>query len=183
MSSRRTKCRVRRPWWRVPEQGVPDLFVTYMNHEAVQLATNGARVRCLNSVHGVILREDPEVWRDLLPIAALNSVSLLSGEVVGRSFGGGMLQVLPREAGRMSVPGRALLEPLQGRLRDVLPCVRSLLRAGHLDAAVAAVDALVLRRSDLLSDADIAVLRRTRAELRDRRVARSRERRRSRPAA
>lgn len=86
------KCRVRTPWWRVPDMAAPDLFITYMNHDAVQLAGNGAGVRCLNSVHGLRLVTEPQLGRSLLPLAAMNTLSLLSGELVGRAFGGGMLR-------------------------------------------------------------------------------------------
>jgi adenine-specific DNA-methyltransferase len=34
------KCRVRRPWWRVPLVRAPDLFLTYMNHRHPRLVAN-----------------------------------------------------------------------------------------------------------------------------------------------
>ena len=36
------KCRNRRPWWRVPLVGRPDLFFTYMNHDQPRLTANDA---------------------------------------------------------------------------------------------------------------------------------------------
>ena len=67
------KCRKRRPWWRVPGRRVPDLFLTYMNHDTPRLCANEARVPHLNSVHGVTLQ--PEVRQEgmeLLPVASLS---------------------------------------------------------------------------------------------------------------
>ena len=37
------KCRVRKPWWRVPLVDRPDLFLTYMNHDRPRLVSNSAR--------------------------------------------------------------------------------------------------------------------------------------------
>lgn len=51
------KCRVRSPWWQVPLVPVADLLLTYMNADTPRLTTNTARVRHLNSVHGVYLNE------------------------------------------------------------------------------------------------------------------------------
>lgn len=167
------KCRVRRPWWRVPDQAPPDAFVTYMNHDAVQLASNDAGVRCVNSVHG--LRFDPDLGpaRALLPLSAMNSVSRLSGELVGRSFGGGMLQLLPREAARLLVPGPELLRRCADDLRGIEPGVRSALRRGEVDAAVEAVDEVVLGRDRLGTGPQVGALRAAHAALRGRRMSRS----------
>jgi hypothetical protein len=177
------KCRVRDPWWQVPDMAAPDLFVTYMNHEAVQLSANLAGVRCLNSVHGLRLDRRPPggaalpvpvaTARGLLPIAALSTVSLLSGELVGRSFGGGMLQVLPREAARLLVPAPQVLAAAAGALRDVRPAARRLLAAGRLLAAADLVDDVLLVGPGLLGRAEVATLRRAHAALAARRMARS----------
>lgn len=61
------KCRVRSPWWQVPRVAVPDLFLTYMNHETPRIVSNGAGVAYLNSVHGVhLVPELRPVGRDTL---------------------------------------------------------------------------------------------------------------------
>lgn len=167
------KCRMRHPWWRVPDSEVPDLFVTYMNHHAVQLASNDAGVRCINSVHGLRLAVEPALGRELLPLASLCSLTLLSGELVGRAFGGGMLQLLPREAGRLLVPAPVLVAEVAQDLRILKPRVRRLLIDERLDEAVELVDDVVLDAAQL-DAADIRVLRDAWTKLRDRRVARSR---------
>ena len=99
------KCRVRSPWWKVPRVGVPDLLLTYMNHDTPRLVANEAGVTYLNSVHGVTLQpEHRKLGRDLLPIGVLNSLTLLGAELVGRSYGGGILKVEPKEADLLPVP-------------------------------------------------------------------------------
>jgi len=54
------KCRVRKPWWRVPLIRAADLLLTYMNADTPRLTTNRAKAHHLNSVHGVYLAARPE---------------------------------------------------------------------------------------------------------------------------
>lgn len=110
----RYKCRARDPWWRVPGLRVCDCFVTCMNGDGPNLCLNEAAVYHLNSVHGLYLAgegrgHDPEV----LALAALSSISQLSAELVGRSYGGGILKLEPREASNLLVPRPGRLPPLQ----------------------------------------------------------------------
>ena len=88
------KCQIRTPWWRPPQVPIPDLFFTYMSHRYPRLISNGARVAFLNSMHGIRLRKDsPRQAKLGLPLLMLNSVTMLgAGELLGRSYGGGILK-------------------------------------------------------------------------------------------
>lgn len=164
------KCRVRRPWWRVPLVPVPDLFLTYMNHDRPRLVANGARAQFLNSLYGVTLREGRKsLGRALLPLACLNSLTLLGSEIVGRAYGGGLLKMEPREADRLPLPSLALLKGRRAVLQALKPRLAALLQAGNLAAAVEAVDAVVL---DDVPARDLEALRLARAALFRRRRAR-----------
>ena len=139
------KCRVRSPWWRVPGLKPCDLFFTYMNGSGPNLCENSARICYLNSVHGLFLRADtPPDARRLLPIAALSSCSLLSAELVGRSYGGGILKLEPKEAAQMLVPSPETLERLSGRLLSARDAVDRRLGKGERDDATLAVDEILL---------------------------------------
>lgn len=125
------KCRNRKPWWKVPLTEVPDAFITYMNDFAPSICINEARVHCLNSVHGLTFaNEHQELGRSLFALACVNSVTLLSSELEGRAYGGGMLKVEPREAANLQVPSPELLSSLRNEL-EVLKGDRAANLAGN----------------------------------------------------
>lgn len=162
------KCRVRSPWWRVPLLSPPDLFLTAMNADTPRLTTNRTNARHLNSVHGVYLADEyREIARDVLPIASLNSLTLLSAELSGRSYGGGILKLEPREADRWWMPGPALLARHRKELNAIKPRVQRLLQSRKLAAAVDTVDAL-------LFDRDLSSVRRDQVGKTNRRLTRGR---------
>lgn len=135
------KCRVRRPWYQVPLVNPADLLLTCMNADTPRLVTNRAKAHHLNSVHGVYLRDELRtLGRDLLGLAALNSVTVLHAEIVGRSYGGGILKIEPREADRWLVPSSELVAARADELRAVRRRVGSLLERGRLLEATRVVD-------------------------------------------
>ncbi len=139
------KCRVRHPWWRVPDLAPPDLFLTYMNADTPRLAANRVGVRHLNSVHGVYVAPDlRRLASDLLSLASLNSVTLLGAETIGRSYGGGMLKVEPSEAAQLPMPAPDQVASNAAALRKLRAPVLRALRAGQLSEAVELVDAVLL---------------------------------------
>ncbi|ARJ07559.1 methyltransferase [Cnuibacter physcomitrellae] len=167
------KCRVRIPWWKVPVLAAPDLLLTYMNADTARLTTNAAGVRHLNSVHGVYIKaEYRDLARSILPIASLNSLTLLSAEMVGRSYGGGILKIEPREADRWWMPAIDLLARHQEALIAIKPRVQRLLQSKRLAAAVAAVDDVLF--AGVLEGRELDGLRADHAALSTRRTVRGR---------
>lgn len=166
------KCRVRSPWWRVPLVAVPDLFITCMNGDTPRLATNEARVRHLNSVHGLYLTDETRDLRNALAVASINSATLLGAELVGRAYGGGILKLEPSEALRLPLPSPALVARHRDELEALAPGLQKLLAAGRLLDAVAEVDVVLLRRTRLLKAGQLSSLRIARGHLAARRRAR-----------
>jgi len=167
------KCRVRSPWWRVPLVEPADVLLTYMNADTPRLCANKARVHHLNSVHGLYLKPDMvRIGMDVLPIAALNSMTLLGAEMVGRAYGGGLLKLEPREADELPVPTKAVLENAQKRLSALRPQIVQALRNDGLLEAVRRVDDALLVGALGLSRTKVKALREAHVELRNRRTAR-----------
>ena len=169
------KCRTRSPWWKVPRVTTPDAFVTYMNHEAPRIVTNRAQVSFLNSVHGIVFAPGRrQIAMDLLPIAMLNSVTLLGAELVGRAYGGGLLKLEPKEAERLPVPSLGAVVAAAADLRRLRPTLAKQLRSGNLTDVVKAVDRVLLRQSLKIPRDQIDELWAARRALFGRRVSRAR---------
>lgn len=168
------KCTVRTPWWRVPLVPRPDLFLTYMDHERPRLITNGAGTQHLNSLYGVRLRKGRRlIGTKLLPLAALNTVTLLGAEVHGRSYGGGMLKLEPREADRIPVPRLNFIIERQTKLEAIRPHVAKAVAQGEVSKALSLVDS-VLWDAEPAAQAVLSTLREAREFLFQRRHQRSR---------
>jgi len=161
----RFKCRTRTPWWRVPGIHVPDVFLPYMIGRAPTSSVNLARATYSNTLHGLRLHEgyDPRG----VALGLHSTLSLLSMELEGRSYGGGVLKLEPSEVNRVQ-----LVLPRTRRLP--FKRIDALLRHGRYSAAVAAVDEVILRGNLGLDDGTIARLRSARARLVDRRCSRGR---------
>lgn len=168
------KCRVRRPWWRVPLPKLPTIFVTYMSHDSPRLVANTARVHALNSVHGLRLHAPFRREWELLPLAAMNSVTALGAEIVGRSYGGGVLKMEPREAAQLPVPSPQTIERCAHELRSMEATTGRLLRSAAHDDIRGRVDEILLSERSATTAACLSQLRKTRDLLRTRRFARTR---------
>ncbi|MFP5021176.1 HsdM family class I SAM-dependent methyltransferase [Pseudonocardia phyllosphaerae] len=171
------KCRVRTPWWRVPISEPADMLVTYMNADTPRLTSNIARVRHLNSVHGLYLSPDLRaLGTSLLPLASLTSMTLVGAETVGRSYGGGMLKLEPKEADQLPVPHPDVVRAAQPALERVRPKIASLLaNKSGVVAAAALIDDVLLEGELGVARSEIAALREAHAGLTARRFARGRD--------
>ncbi len=92
------KCRTRSPWYRVPLPTVkPHAFLPYMNHHAPRLLVNWPRAWSTNLLHGVTLRRGAPDLR-AISAAMLSATAMLSAEIEGRAYGGGVLKLETKEA-------------------------------------------------------------------------------------
>lgn len=96
------KCRVREPWYSVPDVQIPDFFMSYMSGKDVSLVRNDAGCSCTNSVHSVRVRDQAAVAQ--LIEAWETPFIRLSCELEGHPLGGGMLKLEPGEANRIVLP-------------------------------------------------------------------------------
>lgn len=168
------KCTVRSPWWRPPAVSVPDLFFTYMSHRYPRLITNTAGATLVNSMHGVRLKNGaPSEAKEALPLLALNSASMLGAEVLGRSYGGGILKMEPREAASLPVPAPDHLRAAWAILRGRRAQLDAALRRGEWWTVVAEVDRALLKDVLQLENEDVTALRDAATHMRVRRTRQS----------
>ncbi len=173
---RRYKCRQREPWWKVPGLHRADLLVGYMAGEFPRAAVNRAKAYYTNSLHGLQLREG--VSPELLALSFYSSLTLLSLEIEGRSYGGGILKLEPRELDRVLVAWPKLE---RATIAALARAVDGMLRAGQYQGTVEAVDRVLLVEGLGLSPATVQQLAGGRRRLLERRLGRARGGRRGSP--
>ena len=127
----RYKCRMRDPWYVVPDVKIPDYFLSYMSGRRVSLVQNAARCACTNSLHTVRINEKAALPR----IRAVRRSPLfqLSCEIEGHPLGGGMLKLEPREACNVLIPSQEALAGANARI--VLDGIAALQAWRHYEAA------------------------------------------------
>ena len=166
------KCQIRNPWWRPPCVPPPDLFFTYMSHRYPRLVNNTAGVGFLNSMHGVRLRSGVQrPVRSALPLLTLNSVSMLGAEIHGRSYGGGILKMEPREAAQLPVPASPVLLRAWEELKPERDHLERQLVDGLWTNVAKRVDEVLLQRVLGLSGLEAADLHAATTTLRERRMS------------
>jgi adenine-specific DNA-methyltransferase len=168
------KCSNREIWWRVPIVEEPDLIFTYMNHQMPRLISNDARVQVTNSVYGVsLVRNRKKIGKATLPILFFNSISALSSEVEGRSYGGGLLKHEPREADHILMPSLSLVADLADEAAKMKQTYAKSHHSEHAGICGIA-DELMLNSAAGLSREAIKIVQTARNDLLNRRMSRSR---------
>lgn len=162
------KCSIRKPWWRTPSMSVPELFMLRQIHRAPRMTVNLASATSTDTVHRV--RADRGVDPVALSTAFNNSATFAFAEVMGRSYGGGILELEPREAELLPIPSPTLIP--EGLAADV----DLLLKARESEKALDLVDRQILVERLGWSTEQAAMCRAAWVTLRDRRATRGRRR-------
>ncbi len=161
------KCRVRRRWFEVPSIFVPDGFLFRQIHRYPLLVVNEANVTSTDTIHRVRARR-PGVPLSNLTACFFNSLTLAWSEVLGRSYGGGVLELEPNEAEILPLP---CATDSAAPALDVHK-IDTLLRAGEFTRVLDYTDKVLLQEGLGLEPATIRHLRRAWETLRNRRIRR-----------
>lgn len=145
--SERYKCRVRKPWYLVPGVAVPDLVLSVFSSTPL-LMLNDAGSAVSNSLLAGFMRDG----QDPVGFAAnwYTSLTLLECELRIHSLGGGVLIIIPGEAGAVRV--------LDGHDRSHLPEVADCLRRGDLAGAYRLGDSALLAGELGLSGTELELI-------------------------
>ena len=100
----RYKCRIREPWYRVPHIQHGMLMMAKRSHQHHRLILNEAGVFTTDTIYRGEMRQAYRGREVDLVAGFHNSVTMLSAELEGRTYGGGVLELVPSEIGRLSVP-------------------------------------------------------------------------------
>lgn len=95
----RYKTRIRNPWWKVPSVYSTNLGLLKRSHEVPKLIVNNAHALTTDTAYRITSQVDPKQ----LSAGWMNSFTLLACELYGRSYGGGVLELVPSEIRRLPV--------------------------------------------------------------------------------
>ncbi len=135
------KCRIRDRWYRVPSIWVPDAFFLRRNNLYPKFVLNCCEAVSTDTMHRLKFYDgiDPE----RIVLSYYNSISFAFTELCGRSYGGGVLEILPGELGNVMLP---VLDQIPDRqIQEALFQVDEIVRKkGQIEEALDLVDQKIL---------------------------------------
>tara|TARA_Y100000588_G_scaffold320358_1_gene350892 strand:- start:1003 stop:2691 length:1689 start_codon:yes stop_codon:yes gene_type:complete len=101
----RYKCRIRDPWYWIPSVHSSELCMFKRASEFTHLIYNEARAYTTDTIYRIeCLENSKEIGARDLAFSFINSLTFLSCELEGRSYGGGVLELIPSEIERVLLP-------------------------------------------------------------------------------
>ncbi|RDY30790.1 Eco57I restriction-modification methylase domain-containing protein [Lachnotalea glycerini] len=118
------KCSIRDRWYRIPSIWVPDAFFLRRNNLYPKFVLNKCNAVSTDTMHRIKFNTgiDPE----RIALSYYNSISFAFTELCGRSYGGGVLEILPGEVGNILVPKLDQI-PLE-KVKEVLARIDTIVR-------------------------------------------------------
>lgn len=157
------KCRIRTPWYKVPTSWKPEAFFYRQVGAYPRIVINEKMAHTTDTLHKIRFSEG--VNGKSVAVAFNNSLTFAVSELMGRSYGGGVLTFEPSEA-------RALPIPFIDSIEYDFEKADALIREGKADQLIDYVDDLLLIRGLGLSHSDVSLLRESWLTLRNRRLIR-----------
>lgn len=96
------KTGIRDDWYVIPSVRLSEALFLRRNHLYPKLILNKAKAYTTDTMHRVFIHED--INQEAFVASFYNSMSLAFSEIVGRSYGGGVLELMPGEAAAIPLP-------------------------------------------------------------------------------
>lgn len=114
------KTGIRDDWFVIPSIKLSDALFIRRNNLYPRLILNEANAYTTDTMHRVSMKKDTN--KNAFIASYYNSLSLAFSEIVGRSYGGGVLELMPSEAGKILLPYKTenaeLLSKIDQMMRD-----------------------------------------------------------------
>lgn len=114
------KTGIRDDWFVIPSIKLSDALFIRRNNLFPRLILNEAQAYTTDTMHRVFIKETTN--KNAFIASFYNSLSLAFSEIVGRSYGGGVLELMPSEAEQILLPYQAgsveLLETIDKMMRN-----------------------------------------------------------------
>ncbi|WP_018581829.1 Eco57I restriction-modification methylase domain-containing protein [Corynebacterium pilosum] len=158
----RYKTRIRSPWYRVPLVTPGELMLAKRSNRYPRMIVNQAKAFTTDTIYRGQVLPTTSLSAEDIAASFHNSLTLLSAEIEGRSFGGGVLELVPSEISSLSIP----VTPGAGKSIDHLDKISR--TAGTEDDLVEATDALMpewlpemdFKHMELIHEARLSLLNR-----------------------
>lgn len=96
------KCSIRNKWYSIPSIWVPDAFFLRRSNNYPKFVMNKINAVSTDTMHRINFYEG--VNKNKVLLSYYNSITFAFVELNGRSYGGGVLEVLPKEASNIFLP-------------------------------------------------------------------------------
>lgn len=163
----RYKCRVRYPWYRVPIVPAGDLLLSKRSNFFPQVISNHAEVLTTDTIYRGQIFPGETINADDFTTVFHNSLTMLSAEILGRSFGGGVLELVPSEVNSLRIP------IVPGAERHILDIDKISRESNNHDDLLTKTDELLTKFFPTLDKNTLSVLHDARNTLLSRRMQRT----------
>lgn len=95
----------RSSWYRPVIPPTPDAFLRYMGEDGPKLALNEAGSTSTNTIHHILFKKTyPRYHKRAIALSIQSTISQVSAEFVGRSYGSGVLKLEPSDCKKILIP-------------------------------------------------------------------------------
>ena len=135
------KCSIRNQWYIVPSIWIPDAFFLRRNNLYPKFVLNNCGAISTDTMHRMKFNDGVDA--ETLLLSYYNSISFAFTEVCGRSYGGGVLEILPGEMGNIMLP---IIKGFPiNKKKELLQKIDTVVRTnGNIENALDLVDEAVL---------------------------------------
>jgi adenine-specific DNA-methyltransferase len=157
------KCRIRKNWFITPSLWSPDAFVLRQVGDYPKLILNRTGASSTDTIHRV--RFKTKVKPEIIALSYLNSLTFAFSEILGRSYGGGVLTFEPTEIEEIPLP-------LLCQQKVDFKKIDALIRERRIEEVLDIIDEELLIKQLKLSVSEVQMLRGIWKKLADRRNGR-----------
>lgn len=97
----RYKCRIRKPWYKVPSVYATEIGMLKRSHDTPRLILNTIGAYTTDTAYRI---RTSSVLAEKLVGTFINPLTALSAELEGRHYGGGVLELIPSEIEKLMIP-------------------------------------------------------------------------------
>ncbi len=160
----RYKCRIRTPWYVVPYVWKAEVALLKRCHHFPRLVLNDLGAYSTDTAYRVRMKPEYHDQARNFVFSFLNSLTFLYAELLGRHYGGGVLELVPSEIARLPIP---LVEVNDEQFSKVDQMIR---QGVEWPILLDYTDAIILKAGLGLTEAEIITIKKAHQKLMRRRL-------------